>query len=338
MKNKKILIIGSNDGFSLEKMYFRGFKSLGCNITFLHAYSIQKNFINKFIWKYLRFVIFKLIKNKITRHIVSNKKFYDLIIIFKGIYLNDNFILNIKKLSPGTKLINIFPDDPFDTNYFKDISNNNVIRSIKHFDHVFIFSKKILKKLKNKFPKNDFSFLPFANDNFLHKKFKITNKPIYDLSFIGTADKDRYNLLKQLSEFKIILAGNGWERFNIPQNIKYIKSVNFFQFAKTISKSKISLNILRNQNKKSHNMKTFEIPAMGGLMLTEKTSEQQDFFPENKACLMYENINDLKKKLKLVKKNHNKFNKIKKLGFKLSKRHSYKIRAIFVLKKSLINV
>ena len=100
MKNKKILIIGSNDGFSLEKMYFRGFKSLGCNITFLHAYSIQKNFINKFIWKYLRFVIFKLIKNKITRHIVSNKKFYDLIIIFKGIEQHSLFlqVLNIRKI------------------------------------------------------------------------------------------------------------------------------------------------------------------------------------------------------------------------------------------------
>ena len=49
-------------------------------------------------------------------------------------------------------------------------------------------------------------------------------------------------------------------------------------------------------------MKTFEIPSMGGLMITQRTAEQHQF-PENRACLMYSNINELKQKLNLSLKN-----------------------------------
>ena len=59
-------------------------------------------------------------------------------------------------------------------------------------------------------------------------------------------------------------------------------------------------------------MKTFEIPAMGGLMITKRTKEQKNFFPENKASLMYQNLNELKNKIRKVLKNPKKFSKISK--------------------------
>ena len=335
MKNKKILIIGSIEKFSLEKMYERAFKSIGSKVEIIHAYDIKKNLLNKFIWKYLRFIIFIFIKNKIITKIKKINSI-DLIIIFKGIYINNDFILNIKKFSPNTKIINIFPDDPFDVDYFKDISNKNVLKSINSFDNIFIYSKKILKKLKKKFNKQMFHYLPFGNDNYIHKKIN-NYLPTFDLSFVGTADHQRYDVLTKLKEFKIILAGNGWEKFKIPKNVKFIKDVGPKDYAKTICKSKISLNILRAQNKFSHNMKTFEIPSMGGLMITERTKEQQLFFPENKACLMYGNLSELKKKIKSSLKNIKKFDKIKNNGFKLSKNYTYKKRAIFILKKVFQN-
>ena len=38
----------------------------------------------------------------------------------------------------------------------------------------------------------------------------------------------------------------------------------------------------RRQNYDSHNMKTFEITSMNGLMLTLKSKDQSKYFPENK--------------------------------------------------------
>ena len=331
MRNKKILILGSKESFSIEKMYERAFKSICLNVNFYHVYNIRKSSISKFFWKFFRFFIFKLIRKKILKYLKSKSQNYDLIIIFKGIYVNPTFLKNIKLILPNVKVINIFTDNPFDIDYFKDISNENILRSIHCFDHLFIYSKKLLKKLKKIYPHSNFKYLPFASDNKIHKKSNLNNNKRFDLSFIGTADVERFNYINFLKEFKIILAGDGWENFPLSKNVTYIKKVYSRKFADTINKSLISLNILRLQNKYSHNMKTFEIPAMGGLMLTQRSSEQQNFFPENKASLMYKNRDELKSKIIMVKKNPNKFNIIRLKGYYLSKKHTYLKRSKFIL-------
>lgn len=331
MRNKKILILGSNESFSIEKMYQRAFKSTCSKVYLYHVYNIRKNLISRFVWKFLRFYIFKLIRQKILKYLKNKKKNYDLIVIFKGIYINPGFLKEIKLILPNTKVINIFTDDPLDINYFKDISNQNILSSIPYFDYLFVYSKKILRKLKKNYPYSNFQYLPFANDNKIHKKSDLNTKKKFDLSFIGTADMERFNYINFLKEFKIILAGDGWEKFPLSKNVTYIKKVYSKKFSETINKSLLSLNILRPQNRYSHNMKTFEIPAMGGLMLTQRNSEQQIFFPENKASLMYKNMDELKSKIMMVKKNPNKFNNIKKKGYYLSKNFTYLKRSKFIL-------
>ena len=54
---------------------------------------------------------------------------------------------------------------------------------------------------------------------------------------------------------------------------------------KIISSYAISVNILRLKNKNSHNMKSFEIPALGGLMLTNFSREQMLFLNKTKNVL-----------------------------------------------------
>ena len=107
---------------------------------------------------------------------------------------------------------------------------------------------------------------------------------------------------EKLNEFKIVLAGDGWNKFNLNKNIEYLGNADVKKFSEMINSSEISLNILRKQNEHSHNMKTFEIPAMGGVLLTKRSYEQNQFFPENKASLMYNNISELKQKIYFKKK------------------------------------
>lgn len=334
-KSKKILLIGSKEAFTIEKMYFRAFKKLGFKVNLLHIYAIQNGLILGFIWKYFRFFYFFFIRKKIIKYISHNNKKYDLIIIFKGLYIDEDFIPIIKKKSNNSKIIDIFTDDPLKTNYFKDISNENILKTIPCFDHIFIYSKVILKKLKKKYPKSRFSYLPFGYDSLIHKSLKKKNNKIfkYDLSFIGTADDERYQIIKQLDEFKIILAGNGWNNYKLGKNIKYVEEVNFQKFSKLLKESMLSLNILRKQNNSSHNMKTFEIPSMGGLMITNRTTEQNHFFPENKASLMYGNIRELKLKIRKINNSYKKNNKIQKRSYAIVKKHSYVERAKYLLKK-----
>ena len=174
--------------------------------------------------------------------------------------------------------------------------------------------------------------MPFGYDQLIHRKNKNKIKN-YDISFVGTADQKRFDIINKLSNYKVIVGGDGWNKYNLSKNIKYIGNVNPVNFSKIISQSKISLNILREQNYKSHNMKTFEITSMGGLMLTKRTVEQNNFFPENFSCFMYDNSNELLNKIKKILNNYNKLVKVSSVSYKMSKKHSYHRRAKFILEK-----
>ena len=244
MNKKKILIIGSNDKFSLEKMYFRAFKSLGNKVSIYNVYNIQKNnLISKFLWKYLKFLFFIIYRFKLLKFFqkLNNKKF-DIIIVFKGIFLDLATLEKCKNITKDAFWVNVYSDDPFNIKKFNDISNSNVLKSINFYDFYFIWSKELRKKLIYFSMKKKIFFLPFANDDFVHKEANIKKERKFDLSFVGTADKKRFDFLKSFKKFKVIIAGNNWNRYNFDNNFKIIKkAINASQNAKVIANSITSL-------------------------------------------------------------------------------------------------
>ncbi len=83
---------------------------------------------------------------------------------------------------------------------------------------------------------------------------------------------------------------------------------------------------MRLQDKNSHNMKSFEIPALGGLMLTNSSSEQMLFFKKNKECFMYKNKDDFISKIKFIFSHPTKSYLVRKNGFNKSKLYTYENR------------
>ena len=102
-----------------------------------------------------------------------------------------------------------------------------------------------------------------------------------------------------------------------------------------MAQSQICLNILKKQNLEAHNMRTFEIPSMNGLMLTTRSYEQNKFFPENKASFMFKDTNELNKKIDYILRNPKKSKKIRNKGFLIAKKHNYVERLKYVIR--LIN-
>jgi spore maturation protein CgeB len=70
--------------------------------------------------------------------------------------------------------------------------------------------------------------------------------------------------------------------------------------AKAIAGAKIALNFIRTRDpqvKDTHNMRTFEIPACGGFMLTTRTKEQAEFFEEDKEYVAFDDPAELRAKV-----------------------------------------
>ena len=95
---KKILIIGNKEEYTLDYIYFKTFKKLGYKVDFFSIdISLKHRAIAKFNHLFPVFTFAKL-RKKILFFFKQNKKKYDLIIIFKGIYLNKVTLLKIKKI------------------------------------------------------------------------------------------------------------------------------------------------------------------------------------------------------------------------------------------------
>ncbi len=319
---KKILIIGSKQNYTLDKMYFRALKELKHKVEFYHTHDTVRSKFILFFEKYLSFFYYFLIRFLLLNYL-KKKNNFDLIIFFKGLYLNKKFLIKVKKFNKKTKLVNIFPDNPLNI-YDKNISNPSLLETIDLFDYFCLWSKSIIKKLRNK---KNLLYLPFGYDKYTHIKVKKDKKYSNEINFIGSYDIKRAGMLKSIKK-KILIAGNGWKGI---ENLG--RPIFENELSKVISSSSISINILRDQNKDSHNMRTFEIPAMGGLMLTSRSIEQNLFFKENKECLMYNGKKELNQKIKYIMNNKNKIGQIKKKAFIKSKKHSYTNRSVFLLSK-----
>ena len=242
--------------------------------------------------------------------------------------LSYKLLKNLKKMHNTTKFINIYTDNPFNLSS-KTNSNLNIIKSIQLYDYFCVSFKKTLDKRLKKFGAKKIVFLPFGNDVAKHKVIKLINKKKINnkINFVGSFDKYRKKFLNELN-LNVDVFGPGWKNkhnTNGKLNI-YPKTIEGIKLKKIISKYAISLNILRKQDRNSHNMKTFEIPALGGLMLTDYSREQNIYFKENIDCFMFKNKKELLKKVKYILSNSNKAYSVRKNGFYKSKFHSYEIR------------
>jgi spore maturation protein CgeB len=80
-------------------------------------------------------------------------------------------------------------------------------------------------------------------------------------------------------------------------------AVNGQAYLDIMYRSKVNLNILRNQNVGSNNMRTFEIPATRGFMMHEYSEEAMSFFEMGKEADYYRTPEECAEKIGLYLRN-----------------------------------
>ena len=96
---KRILIIGAKEKTSLEMMYYRAFKKLGINISFLQIEKKTNNYFFSKIKKIFNFIYFFYLRKKLINFMKKNYESFDIVIVFKGIYLDSDTLVKCKNFS-----------------------------------------------------------------------------------------------------------------------------------------------------------------------------------------------------------------------------------------------
>lgn len=285
----------------LAPQYSREFKNQN-QIVFSSFYSdviylLSKYTVGRGIIKWFSFLPYLICNFILFKDVLVLKP--DVIIIFKGMEIYPSLLKAFKKME--IYLVNYNLDHPF---HFvsKASGNKNVIQSIKIYDMHLTYSNTIKNDLKNKYPGIKVKYLPFGYHSYVDTLSLFHDTENY-VCFIGQADSERADILKFLIKngIHIHLYGQGWNRFlNGSKNVTIHPPIRGEAYWQTLHKYRVQLNLLRDHNINSHNMRTFEIPAASGIMLSKRTLEQTEFFKENEEAFYFDSENELLDKIHFI--------------------------------------
>ena len=109
--------------------------------------------------------------------------------------------------------------------------------------------------------------------------------------FLGNPDKYRSLFITELAQsgIEIDVYGNSWGKFVDHKNIKVHDVVYEDEFWRTLRKYRVQLNLMRPHNPDAHNMRTFEVPGIGGIQLAPVTVDHQTYFDPGREIFLFKN-------------------------------------------------
>ena len=223
----------------------------------------------------------------------------DLLFVIKGCYVQ-RYLLEEIRSRGRTLLVNYATDNPFNPRG----STDQVVRAIDLYDLYVTPTRALAPRLKAAGARRVL-WVPFGYEPSLH----FPERPLDgkermrwagDVVFAGLCDEDRapfLTALARLQEFDVRLFGEYWNRVpalrNIGRGLIFGRDYRLAQ-----GSSRIALNFIRRANWDGHTMRTFEIPACGGFLLTQRTSEQLEFFEEGKEMACFSSPEEMVEKVR----------------------------------------
>jgi spore maturation protein CgeB len=118
--------------------------------------------------------------------------------------------------------------------------------------------------------------------------------------FIGNPAPDREELLSKLS-FPIFLIGSGWGRVNTGIHRKSARSISLNEVVHLYQTTYAVVNMRQGVNVVNGlNMRSFEAPACGTLLLHDDVEDLKRHYVENEEVLVYHNAEELSEMLCLI--------------------------------------
>ncbi len=332
----KLLIVGSDQVWSIERPYIRYLREFGWEVHLFPAHDIFSQYysggmLNKILYKAGLSPIYSRI-NKLFRKEVEWIS-PEVIWIFKGMEIFPETLQWAKEKK--IKLVNYNPDNPFLFSG-KGSGNSNITRAIPYYDLHFTYNLDVKHRLEFDL-KSTAIFLPFGftvSDETFHNAELVPE--ISGVCFLGNPDVMRAGFIMALAAkgIAVVVYGNGWQNFVDHPIIKVYPAVLGEELWYILRRYRVQLNLMRPHNENSHNMRTFEVPGIGGIMLAPDTTEHRLFFTEGEEIFLFKDVDEcilqIRKLLSLVPAGADKIRNAAR-SRSLTSGYTYRDRAKFVM-------
>jgi spore maturation protein CgeB len=268
-------------------------------------------------------IVWKVKRNLLIR----SKKFQPDIVWFYNVKLiSPDIIKKLKKELSNSIFVQYSNDNPFSKSAKSGIWKN-YLNSIPLFDKHFVYRYQNFQDYKNFgsqkiyllrsyfIPEQDFP----VHANEIPEKFKS------DVVFAGHFEDDgRIEILESICEagYKLNLFGGGWnEAYSKlkPGSPLFdffpISPVTNEEYRYAICGSKVALSLLSTLNNDTYTRRSFQIPAMKTVMLSQHSEDLESLFKPDAEAVFFKNKDDLLEKLKILIDDEEKRNKIAESGY-----------------------
>lgn len=217
---------------------------------------------------------------------------YDLIWVDKAVFLTPETTAVLRAITK--KLIHFTPDPSFTFHRSRHFFN-----SLPYYDYLITTKSYELSYYREQTPAEKVILLHQGFDKKKHSPVHSFAQKENHMIFIGHFEKQRGEIVRHLVENKItvVVAGKGWSKFHKKKvNCAFLKylGIGIFgdQYVQQISKAMFSWGALSKWIPEKHTTRTFEIPACGTALITERNEETQQFFSESEA-IFYDSIEEM---------------------------------------------
>lgn len=291
MDQKKLAIIGSNHRAALELTYQGLIEKVGYSVSLFPAQSIFLEYYNRSVFNKLLYrvglsLIINQIQDKLKEFIISEKP--SIILVFKGMEITPETLLWMK--NQGITMCNYNPDHPFIFSG-RGSGNRNVTHSITLYDYYFSYAEDAVEQLNKLGVKSYKIPFGFDNESFNYQELKLESE-IPKVCFLGNADKQRVHFINQLAKLglDIDVFGENWHQFTLEPLVRVGPAKYGQEFWLILQTYAVQLNLLRPHNTNSHNMRSFDIPGAGGILLAPFTVDHAMFYNDGEEVFLFHGV------------------------------------------------
>jgi hypothetical protein len=172
----------------------------------------------------------------------------------------------------------------------------------------------------------------------MHAPAEHSGDPEFDVVFAGNLDSGRVAWLESLRGARIAIFGEVTSDA-VPTGSP-LRKASFFpavygsDLARAVARGAISINIMRPQNERSHNMRSFESPACGAFTLSQRTPELVELFREDEEIVCFSTFDEINAKVDRWLSSPQARREVAAAGFERVREDTYQVRARAILRFS----
>jgi len=349
MAEQKVLVIGTSSAGALPESYAQAFERLGMEVIRFDSERALTQASHLTGNRILRRVLRSSLWNAVNRQAleVAQRVRPALIFAVKCSFFHPETVQQIRK-SVGVPFVNHYPDHPYigirwDPREASAL-RRDLIEVLRQYSTVFIWERSLVERLQR--DGVEAKYLPFAVDPELCTprteeaglRCDACNA-IHDVAFVATYTRFRCTEVAAVRRHTVAIWGNNWPRKwrTLSGQHRVHAPVWGSAVGDIYARAAVSLNVLNAENLGGPNMRTFEVPGSGGVMLARYSEAQHEFFPENEAAVYYRSSEEMDDKLDILLQDRELRVRIRKNAARLAAAQTYDVRAAQVLRECGVN-